>query len=60
MLTNSKPEDAKRLWKQAQRDAEVRYQLYEYFAQRKPEPKPIEADKRPSEPLQKTEPTLSR
>jgi pyruvate-ferredoxin/flavodoxin oxidoreductase len=60
MLTNSKPEDAKRLWKQAQRDAEVRYQLYEYFAQRKPEPKPIEADKRPSEPLQKAEPTLSR
>jgi pyruvate-ferredoxin/flavodoxin oxidoreductase len=41
MLTNSKPEDAKRLWKQAQRDAEVRYQLYEYFAQRKPEPLPI-------------------
>jgi len=41
MLTKSKPEDAKRLWKQAQRDAEVRYQLYEYFAQRKPEPLPI-------------------
>ena len=35
MLTKSKPEDAKRLWKQAQRDAEVRFQLYEYFAQRK-------------------------
>jgi len=40
MLTKSKPEDAKRLWKQAQRDADVRYQLYEYFAQRKPEPLP--------------------
>ncbi|HEX6805571.1 MAG TPA: pyruvate:ferredoxin (flavodoxin) oxidoreductase [Terriglobales bacterium] len=37
MLTKSKPEDAKRLWQEAQHDAEVRYQLYEYFAQRKPE-----------------------
>jgi pyruvate-ferredoxin/flavodoxin oxidoreductase len=36
MLTKSKPEDAKRLWKQAQRDAALRFQLYEYFAQRKP------------------------
>jgi len=40
MLTKSKPEDAKRLWAQAQHDAEVRYQMYEYFAQRKPEPLP--------------------
>jgi pyruvate-ferredoxin/flavodoxin oxidoreductase len=38
MLTKSKPEDAKRLWQQAQHDAETRFQLYEYFAQRKPEP----------------------
>jgi len=36
----TKPEDAKRLWKQAQHDADVRFQLYEYFAQRKPEPAP--------------------
>jgi len=35
MLTKSKPEDAKRLWKQAQEDAEVRYRLYEYLSQRK-------------------------
>ena len=37
MLTKSKPEDAKRLWKLAQHDADVRYRLYEYMAQRKPE-----------------------
>ena len=38
MLTKSKPEDAKRLWKQAQHDVEVRYRMYEYMAQRKEEP----------------------
>jgi pyruvate-ferredoxin/flavodoxin oxidoreductase len=37
MLLKSKPEDAKRLWQQAQQDAEIRYRLYEYLAQRKPE-----------------------
>ena len=35
MLTKSKPEDAKRLWHQAQHDADVRYRMYEYLAQRK-------------------------
>ena len=35
MLTKSKPEDAKRLWAEAQQDAEARYRLYEYLAQRK-------------------------
>ena len=35
MLTKSKPEDAKELWKQAQHDAEVRYRIYEYLSQRK-------------------------
>ena len=34
MLTKSKPEDAKHLWKQAQHDVEVRYRMYEYMAQR--------------------------
>ena len=34
MLTKSKPEDAKELWKQAQHDVEVRYRFYEYMAQR--------------------------
>jgi pyruvate-ferredoxin/flavodoxin oxidoreductase len=37
MLTKSKPEDAKRLWQQAQRDAEVRFGFYEYLASRKVE-----------------------
>jgi pyruvate-ferredoxin/flavodoxin oxidoreductase len=37
MLLKSKPENAKRLWQQAQQDAEIRYRLYEYLAQRKPE-----------------------
>jgi pyruvate-ferredoxin/flavodoxin oxidoreductase len=37
MLHKRRPEDAKRLWQQAQQDAEIRYRLYEYLAQRKPE-----------------------
>jgi len=35
MLTKSKPEDAHRLWAEAQKDAEARYRLYEYLSQRK-------------------------
>jgi pyruvate-ferredoxin/flavodoxin oxidoreductase len=38
MLTKSKPEDAKYMWHQARHDAEVRFHLYEYLAQRKPDP----------------------
>ena len=38
MLQKSRPDDAKRLWVQAQQDAETRYHLYEYLAQRKSEP----------------------
>ncbi len=37
MLTKSKPEDAKRFFDQAQRDAEARWQLYSYMAARKPD-----------------------
>ncbi len=44
MLTKSKPEDAKRLWAEAQRDVEARYRLYEYLAQRKTAPEPTAAD----------------
>jgi len=41
MLAKSKPEDAKRLWEQAQQDVEARYRMYEFLAQRKTEaPKP--------------------
>jgi pyruvate-ferredoxin/flavodoxin oxidoreductase len=35
MLTKSKPEDAKRFFELAQRDAEARWQLYSYMASRK-------------------------
>jgi pyruvate-ferredoxin/flavodoxin oxidoreductase len=44
MLTKSKPEDAKRLWELAQQDAEARFRLYEYLAQRKTTPEPKAAD----------------
>ncbi|HLW85431.1 MAG TPA: pyruvate:ferredoxin (flavodoxin) oxidoreductase [Candidatus Sulfotelmatobacter sp.] len=37
MLTKTKPEDAERLWKQAQQDVTNRYRMYEYMASRKPE-----------------------
>jgi pyruvate-ferredoxin/flavodoxin oxidoreductase len=46
MLLKSKPEDAKRLWQQAQQDVEIRYRLYEYLAQRKPEQAAAPADTR--------------
>jgi pyruvate-ferredoxin/flavodoxin oxidoreductase len=46
MLTKSKPEDAERLWKQAQQDAERRYRMYEYMASRKTD---ATATARPSE-----------
>src|SRR5579863_2881135 len=38
MLTKSKPADAERLWKQAQKDVESRFHMYEYMASRKAEP----------------------
>jgi pyruvate-ferredoxin/flavodoxin oxidoreductase len=44
MLTKSKPEDAKRLWQEAQHDVEARYRFYEYLAQRKTAPEPKAAD----------------
>ena len=37
MLTKSNPEEAKKLWGEAQKDAQTRYRLYEYLAQRKGE-----------------------
>ncbi|MFZ0536487.1 MAG: thiamine pyrophosphate-dependent enzyme, partial [Candidatus Sulfotelmatobacter sp.] len=40
MLTQSKPEDAKRLWAEAQQDATTRFHLYEYLAQRKGDKEP--------------------
>ena len=50
MLTKSKPEDAKRLWQQAQQDAELRYRLYEYMAERKTEPKPSATEQHQEKP----------
>jgi pyruvate-ferredoxin/flavodoxin oxidoreductase len=37
MLTKSRPEEAERLWKLAQQDAERRFRMYEYMASRKTE-----------------------
>jgi pyruvate-ferredoxin/flavodoxin oxidoreductase len=51
MLLKSKPEDAKRLWQEAQKDSETRYRLYEYLAQRKPEQTAAPAEKRPDPPV---------
>ncbi len=34
MLSKSHPDHAKQLWREAQRDADVRFHLYEYLAQR--------------------------
>ena len=45
MLTKSKPEDAKELWREAQHDVETRFRLYEYMAQRKTEAAPAKAEK---------------
>jgi len=44
MLTKSKPEDAKKLWEEAQKDVLDRYRLYEYLAQRKTAPEAKAAD----------------
>ncbi len=43
MLTKSHPDDAKKLWQEAQHDAETRFRLYEYLAQRKSEKEPVKA-----------------
>ena len=51
MLLKSRPKDAKRLWQQAQRDAEIRYRLYEYLAQRKPEEAATPAETHHDQPV---------
>ena len=38
MLTKSRPEEAKILFKLAQSDADFRWKLFEYLAQGKPQP----------------------
>jgi len=44
MLTKSKPEEAEKLWKLAQQDAERRYKMYEYMAARKSDAAPAVKD----------------
>jgi hypothetical protein len=41
MLTKSSPEEARLLWHEAQQDAETRFHLYEYLAQRKGNKEPM-------------------
>ena len=53
MLTKSKPEDAKRLWEQAQHDVDLRYRFYEYMAQWKADLSPKPA--KPPEPAGRQE-----
>ncbi len=64
MLTKSKPEEADRLWKLAQKDVETRFHMYEYMASRKPEPatseKEAEATEKPAAAAQKPVPTAAR
>jgi pyruvate-ferredoxin/flavodoxin oxidoreductase len=51
MLQKSHPEHAALLWQEAQQDVETRYRLYEYLAQRQPDPVAAPADKRPDAPV---------
>ena len=44
MLTKSKPDEARRLWREAQDDAVSRFRLYEYLAQRKGNVEPPKAN----------------
>ena len=37
MLTKSKPEEAKRLLEEAQKDVQTRWRMYEYLGARKPD-----------------------
>jgi len=51
MLVKSNPEHAKLLWQEAQQDAETRFHLYEYMAQRKSDKAAAPAEKRPDPPV---------
>jgi len=56
MLTKSKPEDAERLWKAAQKDVENRFRMYEYLAARKPDPAAAPKEEPAKEAAQKPSP----
>jgi len=49
MLAKSDPEDAKRLWAQAQHDSEIRYRMYEYLTKRNNE-QPSKTEAKAEEP----------
>jgi pyruvate-ferredoxin/flavodoxin oxidoreductase len=51
MLVKSNPEHAKLLWQDAQQDAETRFRMYEYMAQRKSDKAAAPAEKRPDPPV---------
>ena len=51
MLVKSNPEHAKLLWQEAQQDAETRFHMYEYLAQRKSGQAAASAEKRPDPPV---------
>jgi pyruvate-ferredoxin/flavodoxin oxidoreductase len=58
MLTKSKPQEAERLWKLAQQDADHRYRMYEFMAGRKTESvvAPKESADKPVPPAEKPAP----
>jgi pyruvate-ferredoxin/flavodoxin oxidoreductase len=58
MLTKSKPEEADRLWKLAQKDVENRFRMYEYLASRKTEAEPA-AKESAAAPAAKQKETLA-
>ncbi|HVO32384.1 MAG TPA: pyruvate:ferredoxin (flavodoxin) oxidoreductase [Elusimicrobiota bacterium] len=51
MLTKSHPDDAKELWDQAQKDADARWKLYDYLANKPAEP-PAPGNGAPAAPAQ--------
>ncbi len=60
MLTKSKPEDAKRLWKLAQEDVESRFHMYEYMASRKTEPAAPSKEEKEKPAAEKSAPELAK
>jgi pyruvate-ferredoxin/flavodoxin oxidoreductase len=56
MLTRSKPDAAERLWKQAQKDVEERFHMYEYMASRKAEPVAAAKEETPKPAAEKPNP----
>jgi pyruvate-ferredoxin/flavodoxin oxidoreductase len=60
MLTKSKPADAERLWKLAQKDVESRFRMYEYMASRKTEPAPESKEVKEKPVAEKPTPVVAK